>query len=344
MPLSPISSPDLHSSFHPSPLKFALIGCGHIARDLYSRVIAELADQITVVALCDRNKAVAEELASKWFANARVYTTTTDMLQYEDLDAVMVLTTESANAAVAKEALAAGLPVYLEKPPAISVESLKDLIAAESHSKGCVYTAFNRRHIPLFQKMQPPADGVRKVTGVLARTDRTLASFPFTSVHLLDSVQFYGGSPLAALQGEFTREGTAAWRLCGTLENGAACELTLTPKARKEEEYLILETTDRQWQQDYPDCNGINPTVRLISRNEAGEEQEETDQDSLHPFRVMGYEPCLRRFVEHVRSGDLPDSIHRLSFCLQTITVLELMRREASFPMTSFSNGASNLG
>ena len=344
MPRSPIPFPDIHSSFHPTPLRFALIGCGHIARDLYSTVIAELADQITVVALCDRNRAGAQELASKCFANAHVYTTTGDMLKNEDLDAVMVLTTESANASVAKEVLAAGLPVYLEKPPAISVESLKDLIAAESCSKGCVYTAFNRRHIPLFQNMQLPGDGLKKVTGVLSRTDRTVESFPFTSVHLIDSVQFYGGSPLAALQCQFTGEGTAAWRLCGMLENGATCELTLTPKTRREEEYLILETADGQWKQDYPDCSGNNPEVRLISGGEAGADREETDQDSLHPFRVMGYEPCLRRFVEHVRRGDLPDSAHRLAFCLQTITVLELLRTEASFPMTFFSKATSSVG
>ena len=133
-----------------SAIGFAIIGCGLIGQ---KRLATLPSNSLRVV--CDLDLARAEKLgeASRCRAVSRVADALTD-----DVDAVIVATTNSTLASVAGEALKAGKHVLIEKPAGISVsqiEALEDL----AHSSGTkVRVGYNHRYHPSFQKAHQIVD------------------------------------------------------------------------------------------------------------------------------------------------------------------------------------------
>jgi UDP-N-acetyl-2-amino-2-deoxyglucuronate dehydrogenase len=68
------------------------------------------------------------------------------MLTHESLDAVHICTPHYCHVSMAILALKKGLHVFMEKPPAISREQFKELIAADRESQGSVGISFQNRY------------------------------------------------------------------------------------------------------------------------------------------------------------------------------------------------------
>lgn len=316
-------------------LRIALVGCGHITRTVYGPALSNMKDEVQVRAVCDLQHTTAADMQQRYFRGARIYTDVSRLLEQEELDAVLVLTTETANADIAQRALLAEIPVYLEKPPAVSLKSLERLLAAEAESSAFVYTAFNRRHIPLF-RILTSSDTAKfeQVTGVLQRTDRSVDAFPFTSVHLIDSAQYFCGSTFASYEVTFSRNGTARWSIQGELRNGATCNLTFVPDGNHEEETIILRSPEKRCELRFPDCDGMAPRVRMILQQTGDSEDRDLLDQNRDSLEIMGYVPCLQEFLRHVRDKDLAASRHRLHFCTETIRILEAMQTSVSSAVT----------
>jgi hypothetical protein len=310
-----------------NPLKIAVIGCGQITERVYAPILSSLTEEVGVVAVCDLDGSRASRLASARFPQARVFTEVAALLAETKPDAAMIMTSERANARTAKQIIRhGGIAVYLEKPPASTSTELADLMAAEAASNATIYTAFNRRHMPLFQGFSLSPSELRQVRGKLVRKNREVASFPFTCVHLLDSVQFFGRSTLKDVKIDFEQKAPASWTLAGTFESGASCELTFIPDGEGESEYLIFATRDETWELQFPDSDGTAPKVRLIG-TKAGKEKQETSHAGDNPHEIMGFAPCLRYFLEQLRNDNLAKCGHRLGSCVRTIEILEAMQK-----------------
>lgn len=312
------------------PFEIGLIGCGFIFGEIYAPILHALRDRVRVVATCDVRAAAARSAADQ-FPGARVYTEASRLLEEEKLSAVMVLTTEVFNAPMAILALNAGVPVYLEKPPAVTVPEWHALIEAEASNQTPLFTAFNRRHTPLFRGWTPP-QGVKRVRGVMMRLGRAMATFPYTGVHLFDSAQYFSGLLLAEASAVMEEgERGSQWKVEGRMENGAVCDWTLIPDTDVHTEYLVIETEDRKWTLHFPNVEGTSyPLGRLIGPaigdGAAGGESREVISD---PVEYMGYAPCFRDFLTHLELGDWFASPHGLSHCGGTIRLLESMRTQA---------------
>ena len=89
-----------------------IIGAGWMAQE-HRRVLESL-DDASIAAVCDVDPERAGELASG--TGARVYTDWRDLLDREDLAALLVCIPPLAHRDPTVEALTHGLPVYLEKP------------------------------------------------------------------------------------------------------------------------------------------------------------------------------------------------------------------------------------
>jgi predicted dehydrogenase len=103
-----------------------IIGAGWIAQQ-HHRILGSLAGA-EVVAVCDVDRERAEALASG--TGARVYVDWRDLLDREDLAAVVVCTPPLTHREPAIAALGRGLPVYLEKPIARTLEDAAAIVAA----------------------------------------------------------------------------------------------------------------------------------------------------------------------------------------------------------------------
>ena len=107
-----------------------IIGAGWIARE-HRRVLGSVPGA-EVAAVCDLDTERARALAAG--TPARVYADWRDLLDREDLGALLVCTPPRSHAEPAVAALSAGLPVYLEKPIARTPGEAAPIVAAAERS------------------------------------------------------------------------------------------------------------------------------------------------------------------------------------------------------------------
>ncbi|MGA7744250.1 MAG: Gfo/Idh/MocA family oxidoreductase [Polyangia bacterium] len=112
----------------PRPLCVAIVGCGKIA-DGHVEEIRKLPGQAQVVAVCDREGLMAEQLATR-FAIPAHYDDFAQLLERERPDVVHITTPPQSHAALALQALAAGCHVYVEKPFALDGAQAAQMVAA----------------------------------------------------------------------------------------------------------------------------------------------------------------------------------------------------------------------
>lgn len=111
------------------PLRLGVIGAGLIWLRTHQPILESMAGAFRPVAFCDispeRRAAVARQ-----YPDARVLSDYRELLAYDEVEAVLVLTPIPLNAAVAQAALRAGKHVIMEKPLARSVAEGHALIDA----------------------------------------------------------------------------------------------------------------------------------------------------------------------------------------------------------------------
>ncbi|NUO48291.1 MAG: Gfo/Idh/MocA family oxidoreductase, partial [Polyangiaceae bacterium] len=138
-------------------LKVAIVGCGKIA-DGHVEEVQKLGARATVVAACDREMVMAEQLASR-YAIPATYESLTDMLSREKPDVVHVTTPPGAHLPLAKQCVAAGAHVFVEKPLTLTHKESKELVDA-------VERADKKLTIGYSYHFEPPMNELR---GLLAR-------------------------------------------------------------------------------------------------------------------------------------------------------------------------------
>ena len=109
------------------PVKFGVIGCGYHGRD----VIGTLAvlPNAPVVALCDTYGAFLRR-AGRSAPKAAKYERYQDLLEDENVEAVIVCTPTHQHAQIVKDALAAGKHVYCEAPLSNTIEEAREIAMA----------------------------------------------------------------------------------------------------------------------------------------------------------------------------------------------------------------------
>lgn len=107
-------------------LRVALVGAGSHA---YRNILPALHYlPVQLKALCDLNLPLAQRTAAE-YGRVNCYASMTELLRSEELDAVLLCVSAAAHPALACEALAAGLHVWMEKPAAMSLAEVESMIA-----------------------------------------------------------------------------------------------------------------------------------------------------------------------------------------------------------------------
>jgi predicted dehydrogenase len=104
--------------------RIGVVGLGYWGPNLV-RNFDELAE---LAWLCDLDESLRERFATR-YPNAKVTANYQDLLDDETLDAVVVATPVPTHYALAKQALAAGKHVLVEKPPAMHAAEMDELVA-----------------------------------------------------------------------------------------------------------------------------------------------------------------------------------------------------------------------
>lgn len=109
-------------------MRASIVGCGAISR-VHLSALRELRD-VDLVAVCDRDRYRARELAEAAGGGTAYYTDLGAMLAEARPDALHVLTPPTSHAALAIQAMEAGVHALVEKPMALDVAQAEAMIAA----------------------------------------------------------------------------------------------------------------------------------------------------------------------------------------------------------------------
>jgi len=129
-------------------IRWGLIGCGEVA-DMKSGPGFIRARNSQLIAVADRNGARAEDFArrhgvGRWHADADA------IVEAPDIDAVYVATRTESHRDLVLRCAAAGKPVLVEKPMAMSHAGCLEMIAACNAAKVPLWVAYYRRALPRF--------------------------------------------------------------------------------------------------------------------------------------------------------------------------------------------------
>ena len=107
-----------------------------------------------VVAVCDTNQGVFEQLRKHYGADIQTTADYRDILARKDIGAVFVTTPDYLHEEHAVAALNAGKHVYLEKPMAITIKGCDRILRAAYRKRRKLYLGHNMRHMSFVQKMK----------------------------------------------------------------------------------------------------------------------------------------------------------------------------------------------
>jgi len=136
-----------------SALRVAIVGAGWIAED-HRAVLQNLGHEL--VAVCDVDRDRAERLAR---GGARVYGDWSDLLDGEELDALWVATPPLHHAAPTLAAFERGLPVYLEKPIARTIDDAEAIVSAWQRTGGVCAVGYQWHATEALEAMRDELSG-----------------------------------------------------------------------------------------------------------------------------------------------------------------------------------------
>lgn len=136
-------------------IRWGFLGCGNVVRKKSGEAFRAVPNS-TIQAIMRRDPAAAEE-AARQFGAARWCSSVEELLR-EDVDAVYIATPPGLHFEQAMACLAAGKPVYLEKPFARNFTEAKQLTDAFAAAGVPLYVGHYRRALPRFLKIRQLLD------------------------------------------------------------------------------------------------------------------------------------------------------------------------------------------
>jgi len=191
-------------------LRIAFIGCGrHATKCLYPSL--HMAG-LRLIAVCDLDEGKAQR-AARWFGAERIYTDHRRMLDAERVDAVLICTGAATHAQLTEEARDCGLPVFVEKPPALSLAEAGRL--RQAHATG-VMVGMMKRYALIYQRLKQiidaPAFGT--ASGIQVRMaggwkhGSGFALLLDMGIHMFDLLRFLMGDVAELTHQKYERDGS----------------------------------------------------------------------------------------------------------------------------------------
>ncbi len=129
-------------------IRWGMIGCGDVA-EIKSGPGFYKADHSQLVAVMRRNGALAADYARR-HGVARWHDDADAIIRASDIDAVYVATLPDAHRDYVLRCAAAGKPVYVEKPMAMTHAQCEDMVAACRSASVPLWVGYYRRALPRF--------------------------------------------------------------------------------------------------------------------------------------------------------------------------------------------------
>lgn len=131
-------------------IRFAILGCGRIARRHADLLGLEQIGGARLTAVCDTNSVRAQAFGDRY--RVKAFTQLAEMLQQPDIDVVAVLTPSGMHAEHAMAAARSGRHIVVEKPIALTLDDADAMIAAAAAAKVRLFVVKqNRFNVPVLK-------------------------------------------------------------------------------------------------------------------------------------------------------------------------------------------------
>jgi UDP-N-acetylglucosamine 3-dehydrogenase len=176
----------------------AVIGTGFWGKN-HARVYKEL-ESTNLVAICDVNAERAKAIANQY--GVKAYTSSSQMLQNEEVEAVSVCTWSTMLAKEALKALHAGKHVLVEKPMATNTKQAEGLLKTADENGLHLTVGFLMRFIPGLQNIRE-AVASKKIGDLVSASAKRVSQWPErigdvgvvkdTAIHDIDIMRYVSG-------------------------------------------------------------------------------------------------------------------------------------------------------
>ncbi|HTL51913.1 MAG TPA: Gfo/Idh/MocA family oxidoreductase [Planctomycetota bacterium] len=213
-------------------LKIAVVGCGnHAYRSLFPCFEYLPVD---LVAVCDVDMARAKKYAAHYGAK-HACGSLREVIAAGEVQAVVISVGPKQHPDIACEALAGGLHVWMEKPPAMRVSEVDTMIATRDKAKKNVAVGFKKMFMPAARRMKAFLDSGKfgalrtiharfpmdvPLNGRELLASRTTSNWINNGVHPLSLMVYFGGRPHA-----FSTFRAGSSGVAGTGNGGGYCVL-----------------------------------------------------------------------------------------------------------------------
>ncbi len=139
-------------------LRVGVIGTGAIGKEHIHRITNKLTGA-RIVAVNDVNAAQAEAAAKGAGVDARVFDSGQELINSPEVDATIVASWGPTHEEFVLASIAAGKPVFCEKPLAVTAEGCRKIVDAEmAHGKRLVQVGFMRRYDRSYRQLKKVLD------------------------------------------------------------------------------------------------------------------------------------------------------------------------------------------
>jgi predicted dehydrogenase len=181
------------------PLRIAHIGAGEWSRYAHGPTLQRLAQRsvVSLELICDLQIERARQFRDL-FHYRRASDNIHQMLTEVRPDAIVCTVQPSATAELVRSLLPFQIPLFIEKPPGVSLAEATSLAAASVTAGVFTFVAFNRRAIPSIVRLKEWAihHPVRFARAEMLRTNRLEPEFAIaTGIHAFDTIRFLMGDP-----------------------------------------------------------------------------------------------------------------------------------------------------
>ena len=133
-------------------INIAVIGTGRMG-SVHVRNIFRMIPEANLAAICDIRLDVAQAVADE-LGIQRVVQDYHEILNDENIDAVLIATSTDTHAFIMKDAATAGKHIFCEKPLALDIEEIDTALLAVENAGVKLQVGFNRRFDKSFKKVQ----------------------------------------------------------------------------------------------------------------------------------------------------------------------------------------------
>ena len=315
-------------------VRLALIGAGGMANGVHYPSLSEMPD-VEMAALCDLDEGRLNATADRFSIRNR-YADYRRMLDEAEVDAVYVLMPPYQLFDPVMDVIERGLHVYIEKPPAVTSDQIRQLGAAAEKAGLLTMVAFNRRYTPVLNRARQIVEERGPIIQCVATFYKNhLGQPPYyrgaidilscDAIHAVDMLRWMGGevqtvaSDVQSFKASYANMFNALVRFDG----GAVGVLLANWNvgARRHTFEMHAEGISAYVQPDdraliYAD-NAAEPTV-ITTQDAAG-------SDEMRVFN--GFAAENRHFIDCVKSGTQPNT--RFADALRTMELVDMIYAEA---------------